>query len=78
MAVMNLLLLFDDQGWASTSGGNFRYEREVADWIGLSSRERIFGYVLLGVNDEGDVPSASLARLRRRRAERVHVVGETS
>ena len=73
MATMALLLLLEEAGLQAALWGNFRRERDVLDWAGVT-HEELVATVLIGRGDGLDRPSASLERDVLTRAQRVRRV----
>lgn len=74
MATQNLLLLAEDRGLGALYFGIFRNARAVLDHLGVPSHVLQVGAVALGHRDAADRPSgSSVTRVRRRRAEVVHL-----
>ena len=71
-ATMNLLLAATDQGIGSAFLGNFRGEDALRTSLGVPSRLRWLGAVLLGRGTEPDPASSSAGRHRRTLEESVH------
>ena len=71
MAVMQLLLLVENDGWSACFWGNFRNEDAVHQLSGRDASWRLFGSVLIGRPDEHDRQSSSLQRPVAPRAARV-------
>ena len=71
-AVMSVLLGAVDAGLGACVLGNFRGEAELAERFSVPEDWRLFCAVALGHPDGEDHPSASLARRRPSRSERVH------
>jgi nitroreductase len=70
MATMVLLLLLEERGLGHALWGNFRHEADVLAWAGAPD-EALFATVLVGIGDDNDRASASLARPVAPRRERV-------
>ena len=73
MATMALLLLIEEAGLQASLWGNFRHERDVLDWAGVSDEELV-ATVLVGRGDGRDRPSGSLERDVPTREQRVRRV----
>jgi nitroreductase len=71
-AVMSLLLSAVDAGFGACFLGNFRGEDVLLERLGIPSRLRYVGAVLLGEAADADHPSSSLARGPRRMEDVVH------
>lgn len=73
MATMALLLLLEEAGLQAALWGNFRRERDVLDWAGVTDEELV-ATVLIGRGDGRDRPSVSSGRAVPTRAQRVRRV----
>jgi len=71
MAVMQLLLLIEHDGWSACFWGNFRNEDSVRELCRLDEGWRLFGTVLIGRDDGHDRRSVSLGRVVTPRMQRV-------